>query len=317
MYAKVWGATINGLDGHMVAVEVDITQGLPNFEIVGLPAASIREARERVRSAISNSGFEFPMRRIVVNLAPADLRKEGSALDLAIAVGILCATGQVKLRKNKREQVLAQTLFSGELSLDGSIQAVRGTIAMAIEALDKDIKVMATGRANAKEACAVDSMTCYVADSLKGLIQKLESHEAPEGILMDQLDFSEIDDDYADVKGQEVGKRAMEIAAAGFHHVLMMGPPGAGKTMLACRLPGILPPLRQEERLEISKIHNIAGLLEDGHLMESLPYRAPHHTSSLIGLAGGGNPIRPGEITLAHGGVLFRDEVPEFSKASI
>ena len=317
MYAQVWGATIDGLDGRLVAVEVDISQGLPAFDIVGLPAASIKEARERVRAALSNSGFFFPLRRIVVNLAPADLRKDGASLDLPIAIAILLATGQLKLTKEQESLLASRALFSGELSLDGSIKAVRGTIGMALAGLAASKDILVTSPPNAEEAAICQGLRVYSEKDLATLVGLIESGQEARVLSKPDIKRSYEGADYKEVQGQMEGKRAMEIAAAGFHHVLLKGPPGGGKTMLANRLPSILPPLGLDEVLNLSKIHNIAGLLADGQLMEVRPFRAPHHTSTLVGLLGGGVPIRPGELTLAHGGVLFLDEVPEFSRAAI
>lgn len=316
MYSKIMSCGLLGIDGFIVEVETDIGNGIPSFDIVGLGDTAIREAKERVRSAVKNSGFDFPIRRITMNLAPANLRKEGSTFDLSIALGILASTGVID------HTVVRQSVFIGELSLDGQIKAVTGALPIAICARQNNMKYLFLPEANAKEASVVKEIKVIAVKNLKEAVEAINGEreiipiKAAEDYL--QPEYIKYDTDFADVKGQENVKRALEVAASGGHNCLMLGSPGCGKTMLARRLPTILPSMTFEEALEVTKIHSIAGVLPAGMpLVNTRPFRSPHHTISDTGLVGGGSMPKPGEISLAHCGVLFLDELPEFSKKSL
>ena len=309
--ARVLSAALVGVEAALVRVEVDVTAGLPAFTTVGLPDSAVRESRERVRTAIRNAGFAFPVDRITVNLAPADIRKEGASFDLPIALGILAATGAV------RNGTIGPFAVVGELALDGQIQPVRGTLAIGLACRRQGIGTLVVPVSNAPEALAVDGLQVLAAPTLADAVSLLNGDRAAAAVPRAlPVDAPATDDlDLVDVRGQAHAKRALEIAAAGAHNLLLVGPPGGGKTMLARRLGAILPPLSSDEVLEVSAIWSVAGLLpRHGELMTRRPFRAPHHTISVSGLIGGGGPPRPGEVTLAHLGVLFLDELPEFQQ---
>lgn len=313
MLASLRSAAVFGVDAYPVHVEVDVSFGFPSFTMVGLPDTTVRESRDRVRAAIRNSGFEFPPHRITVNLAPADVRKAGSSFDLPIALGLLAGSGLLASR------AVDDTIVLGELSLDGGINAIRGVLPIAVAARQAGIRRLLLPPPNALEASMVDGIEVCTAGSLGDAIGALKN---PAGVplfvrpVMEDLAETPMGDgDLADVRGQLMPRRALEITAAGGHNLLLVGPPGGGKTMMARRLPGILPPLTLDEALECTAIHSVAGTLPTGTgLLRARPFRAPHHTISNVALVGGGSVPRPGEISLAHNGVLFLDEMPEFHR---
>lgn len=312
MLVKVYGSAVFGVQATTITVEVNIDKGI-GYHLVGLPDNAIKESSYRIAAALKNNNYELPGKKITINMAPADLRKEGSAYDLTLAIGILAASGQI----NKDE--VDKYIIMGELSLDGSLQPIKGALPIAIKAKEEGFKGFFLPKQNVKEAAIVSGLDVYGVENVLEVINFFDEKSCIEPTVINTreefyktLDFPEFD--FADVKGQESIKRCMEIAAAGGHNIILIGPPGAGKTMLAKRLPSILPPMTLKEALETTKIHSVAGKIKDAGLMNQRPFRSPHHTASSVSLVGGGSYPQPGEISLAHNGVLFLDELPEFKR---
>lgn len=312
MLVKVYGSAVFGVEATTITVEVNIDNGV-GYHLVGLPDNAVKESSYRIAAALKNNGYQLPVKKITINMAPADMRKEGSAYDLTIATGILVATGQIKAEN------LSDYIIMGELSLDGGLQPIKGALPIAIKAKEEGFKGILLPIQNVKEAAIVDNLEVYGVENVLQIIEFFEGRGNLKPTVINtqeefrkNLDFPEFD--FSDVKGQESIKRCMEIAAAGGHNIILIGPPGSGKTMLAKRLPSILPPMTMQEALETTKIHSVAGKVKDVGLLTQRPFRSPHHTASSVSLVGGGSYPQPGEISLAHNGVLFLDELPEFKR---
>ena len=312
MLVKIFGSAVFGVEATTITVEVNIDKGI-GYHLVGLPDNAIKESSYRISAALNNNAYKLPGKKITINMAPADLRKEGSAYDLTLAIGILSASNQIK------SEEVGNYIIMGELSLDGSLQPIKGALPIAIKALEEGFTGFILPKQNAKEAAIVSGLKVYGVDNITEVINFFDKNEPLEQTIIDTRaefykNLDNLEFDFADVKGQESVKRSMEIAAAGGHNIILVGPPGSGKTMLSKRLPSILPPMTLQEALETTKIHSVVGKVKDSGLMSQRPFRSPHHTISDVALVGGGQYPQPGEISLSHNGVLFLDELPEFKR---